>query len=69
MKVDLNCAFVRGGDLSVMKDGQLRMLKWCVLNSDSVQKVSLVHDPIIPCLHIRTITHVCYASGMLHCHA
>ena len=39
MKVELNCVFVRGGDLSVMKDGQLKMPKWCVLNSDSVHKV------------------------------
>ena len=50
MKVELNCVFVTGGDLSVMKDGQLRMLKWCVLKLDSVQKVPLIHDhdPIMP---------------------
>ena len=41
MKVELNCAFVRGGDRSVMKTGQLKMLKWCVLNLDSVQQVPL----------------------------
>jgi hypothetical protein len=43
MKVELNCAFVGGGDLSVMKDGHLRMLRWCVLNSDSVKKGQNLH--------------------------
>ena len=51
MKVELKRAFVRGGDLSVMKDGQLKMLKWCVLNLDSVQQVPLrTPNPIIFCL-------------------
>ena len=56
MKVELNCAFVRGGDLLVMKDGQLKMLKWCVLNLDSVHKVPL--NSIMSCLHTQYCIYV-----------
>ena len=57
MKVELNFVFVGGGDLSVMKNGQLKMLKWCVINLDSVQKV---YDPVLSCFY----RHVVYALAM-----